>query len=74
MPADANCLRGNDGKFMVFVDDLDGDLCDNLSEVNRLVFYAFSNGAMRVAIKRKMPDLPKLTPKKESGVVFISPE
>lgn len=74
MTAEANSLGINDGKFVVFVDELDGDVCDNLTESNRLVFYAFANGAMRVVVKRLMPDLPKLKPKKESGVVFISPE
>jgi hypothetical protein len=70
----SNKFDEHDGKFVVFVDELDGDVCDNLSEVNRLLFYAFSNGAMKVSVKRWLPDLPKLMAKKESGVVFISPE
>ena len=74
MASENNSLGANDGAFVVFVDELDGDVCNHLHEVTRLVTVAFSNGAMRVVVKRWMPDLPKLKPKKEDGVVFISPE
>lgn len=74
MSSDNNSLVANDGTFVVFVDELDGDVCNHLYEVNRLVTVAFSNGAMRVVVKRWVPDLPKLKPKNEDGAVFISPE
>jgi len=74
MPVEANSFGAEDGMFVVLVDELDSEVCNNLSEVNRLVFSAFSHGAMKVVVNRWLPDLPNLKPKKVSGVVYISQE
>lgn len=72
MPVNANSFGPNDGTYKVFIDELSEENCNNLPEVNRLVYNAFANGAMKVVVKRELSDLPRLSPKKSSGVVFIS--
>lgn len=70
----ANSFGINDGKFVVIVDKSYSESCDTILDVKHFLDVAFSNGAMIFEIKRVLPDLPRLTPKNKSGVVFISPE